>query len=191
MLRVLINFFGSAHLREIRFDKESLDRVTIGNLKSYLPDQKYDLLLVKVNNTNLSVIMQDNKTIGSYIRSYPSRVSEISNPSNSPTNDVDVIRILGLSQPSLSSSNDKTHLQDLVNSKSVQSFLEKLKIRTNLPLFRESMRLKDIRMMKLTRREEELYLKYLQVEKPSKPYPTNLTNMLFSSIREDPLPFIF
>ncbi|KAK8846315.1 hypothetical protein M9Y10_020323 [Tritrichomonas musculus] len=192
MLRILINFFGSAHLREIRFNRDSCDKVTIEDLKKYLPDQRCELILLKVNNTYPNIIMQDKRTIGFYMNNCGTRKNPISASIDTDQNDVEVVHILSCLNSNQSSSlNGQNKLQDLLKSKNIQLFIEQFKIRSDKNLMRESMRLKDIRMMKLSQKEEENYLQYLQVERPSKKYPTILSNIIFNSPREDPLPYYF
>lgn len=191
MLRILINFYGSANLRELRFNKDTFAKVTVECLKSYLPDEKCELLLLKINNISTNIIMQDKKTIDFYVKSCTQGIDGHSDSASLTINDVDVIRILGYTPYIQTSPNDQSQVKNQLNAKSIESFAERLKIHSNGPLMRESMRLKDIKMMKFTRRDEEAYLKYLQVEKPSKNFPTILSNIIFNTIPEDPLPFIF
>lgn len=189
MLRILINFYGSAHLRELRFNKDTSGKITVEKLKTYLPNQKCELLLMKINNVNQNIIMQDMKTIEYYIQNSPEKINAEPDSSTATLNEDFIFNILEYSS---SEKNGFHKLQDMISTKSIDSFVERLKVRSNPNLMRESLRLKDMRMMKLSRRDEEIYYKYLQVEKPSKISPTILSDMnIFKTIPEDPLPFIF
>ena len=77
------------------------------------------------------------------------------------------------------------------NVDEIESFIEKVAIRKSPSMRKEVMRIRDLKMMRLSKKDEIRFYQFLQVEKPAKVWPTCVCTEKFSSPCEDPLPILF